>query len=485
MPNIKGPDGKVISFPEGTSDADIAAAFSQMGQAPAKSGFGSTALDFAKGIGEGVVNTISGADNFATKHLPAFMTTPIGQKPSAENSERATQYARDLATPTNTAQKIGKGVEQAAEFLAPTGLEKGAASLGGALLGKGGVTAGKYLGAALHSGAINKAQGGSFAGGAAAGAVGTGIGEGLQKIAPALAETALGVRAADRAYGRTPGQAILSETKGIRPGTIAGEASDKVSALTNEFEKDAAASTIPVPLQGARGVAKNAYGQAMARNNPSVIKEMENLNQQLSSRPGVTPSSGQSGWSGPYQKAPLAPTRVPIPPSVSATEAINLKRGIGDLQKSWNPATASDFSTGAIGKVYGELDRGIDAAVPSSKLLNERMSTLIPVADRAGAADLNAGVLQRVIGRAAKPTGALAGAGIGGAAGYKENGWEGAALGAGLGLFAPEFLTNPTTLMAEARAIHSPAAMKAIAAATGLGLQLNRKNKGDGKGSEE
>lgn len=30
MPNIKGPDGKVIAFPEGTSDADIASAFSSM-----------------------------------------------------------------------------------------------------------------------------------------------------------------------------------------------------------------------------------------------------------------------------------------------------------------------------------------------------------------------------------------------------------------------------------------------------------------------
>src|SRR5712664_3228125 len=132
MPNIKGPDGKVISFPEGTSDADIASAFAGVSApaAPSQHPYLDTAKDLAKGLGEGVVNTISGADSFATKHLPAWMTTPIGQKATPENSARATAYAKDLATPTNTAQKIGRGVEQAAEFLAPTGIEKGVAKFG-------------------------------------------------------------------------------------------------------------------------------------------------------------------------------------------------------------------------------------------------------------------------------------------------------------------------------------------------------------------
>ncbi len=84
--------------------------------------------------------------------------------------------------------------------------------------------------------------------------------------------------------------------------------------------------------------------------------------------------------------------------------------------------------------------------------------------------------MQRVIGRAAKPTGALVGAATGGGIGYKEGGLEGAGIGAGLGLFAPELLTSPKTLMMGARGMASPITQKALTPlATGAALQIPKK----------
>lgn len=472
MPNIKGPDGKVISFPEGTSDADIAAAFAP---APVAHPVMDAISDFGKGVLKGGIHTMSAADDFAAKHLPAFMTTPIGQTPNAENSARAVQAAKDMATPHNTAQSLGRGVEQAAEFLGPAGAEK-------ALLGGGGAVAKAGL-AALGSGIVNKVQGGSFAGGAAAGGIGSGIATGLSKIAAPIAEKAMGIRGVDRAFGRTPGQAILDETTGVRPGTIAGQAEGRIGELSNQLESDASASSNPVYLPPVRQIARDAYGTAVARNEESTIKEMNALNRQLGSRAGTQVSSPISpaqttGWGGLGQKptAMIPPTRVAIPPSVSAPEALALKRGVGDLATSWNPATTGEFTNGVIKNVYGELDRAIDAAVPSSAGLNSRISTLIPVAKRAGATDLNENLIARTVGRFGKPTGALLGAAAGASEGRREGGTPGAIAGGIAGLVAPEVLASPTTMMVGARMMNSPALGRyVIPAANGLGLNLLRK----------
>jgi hypothetical protein len=407
---------------------------------------GSTALDLLKGMGEGVINTLSGADKFATSHLPSFLTTPIGQRPSAENSARATAYAQDLATPVNTAQKIGKGVEQAGEFLIPGGAER-------ALMGKGAGLLKTAAVSGLGSGLVNKLQGGSFAGGAAVGAAGAGLGYGIKALAAPTAETALGVRAADRAYGRTPGQAILAETQGVNPGKIAEQAYSKVGSYTGELEQNAVNSTIPANLQPSRDVASALLKTAVKRNNPATIKEVGQIGSVLDARP----SSG------------------PIPQFVPADEALALRRGIDDLHGSWSPNAVRDFSDRAVGATRSSLNSELEQAVPGFRDLNTKISTLLPVANRAGAADLNAGILQRVIGKAARPTGALVGSIAGGTAGYKEDGIRGALLGGGLGLIAPEVMTSPTTLMIGARAMDSPALRRlAMPALQGLGLQLNR-----------
>ena len=66
MPNIKGPDGRVVSFPDGTSDADIAAAF--QGQAGPPS-----APPAAAHLGSSLGDTLSTIGN----HLAGIVTGPI------------------------------------------------------------------------------------------------------------------------------------------------------------------------------------------------------------------------------------------------------------------------------------------------------------------------------------------------------------------------------------------------------------------------
>ena len=147
---------------------------------------------------------------------------------------------RDLATPAEQHGLFLKVSTALAQFMIPGSLEDrvaaGAPGMLSPLL--------KLGSAALASGAVNKAQGGSFGGGAAAGAGGSLIGSGLRAIAPRLAESALGIRNTDRAFGKTPGQAILNETHGFRPETIAESGQSKLNDLIPQVESMADAAGI-------------------------------------------------------------------------------------------------------------------------------------------------------------------------------------------------------------------------------------------------
>jgi hypothetical protein len=446
MPNIKGPDGRVISFPEGTSDADIAAAFSQTGDTKSQHPYLDTAKDLAKGVGEGVVNTISGADDWATKHLPAFMTTPIGQKPSPENSARATQYAKDLATPTNTAQKIGKGVEQAAEFFIPGAAEE-------RLLGKAPALA-RAGGAALSSGVVNKVQGGDFKTGAAVGAAGSLIGAGLKAVAPKIAESAIGIRKTDRAYKAKDaiGRALLDETKGYTPTSVGESAQKALDKLNPELESTIAASPNTVSLAAPRKVVSDAVDTAVKRGARKSYSQLQPVAEHL--------DRDIFGTS--------------IKSDIPAVDALNLNRGLADdFVGSWNPETLKNVS-GTAAKAYHELGEGIKAAVPESRPLYSRISNLIPVENRASGAALNASTTQKLVHRIGAPTGALTGSIFGAKEGYEHGGIGGGIAGGIGGLVLPLLTTTPGGQLALARLLNSQGGAGMVKGASSLGLQLNR-----------
>jgi hypothetical protein len=230
VPIIQTPDGPV-NFPDSMKDADIESVL-QKQYAPKVAGAGPLGVpspvahpavsmgtsslagpaltlgDLSKGIVKGGLNTINGVSSLIHSIPGGIGETLVPQS--------GLTGAKMYAEPHGTAQKIGKGTEQAAEFMLPGLGEEGA----GLKLAEFAPTLGRMAAPiarigvqSLGSGLINKEQGGTFATGAAAGMAGAGIGEGLKAAAPSLTGLAQGV-------GRKTGKAILDETSGIFPNAV-------------------------------------------------------------------------------------------------------------------------------------------------------------------------------------------------------------------------------------------------------------------------
>jgi len=151
---------------------------------------------------------------------------------------------------------------------------------------------------------------------------------------------------------------------------------------------------------------------------------------------------------------------------------LDLKRGIGDLEGNWNPELRGKLK-GIVRKVYSELDNELDRTVPGADKLNQRISSLIPVKQRGESVERGADMSQRMMHRVAAHTGALAGAGFGGAAGYKEGGLPGAVMGGIAGLAVPEILSSPSSQMLIARMMKGGTPARIARAA---GSQLMERN---------
>lgn len=475
--NVQLPDGRVVAFPDTMSDDDVSSAIQKdlASNAPSQHPVMDAVKDFGKGVLKSGIGTISGLSHLLY--------------PEGEESPNSSVHQFDSMAQTHgTSQAIGKGVGNAAQFLIPGAAEEAGASMLAPTVGK---LAARMATGAVGSGVVNAAQGGGFIPGAVAGAAGPAIASGLKSIAPVIAEKALGVRGVDRALGRTPGDAILNDTTGLKPGVIASQANDASNSLTSGVEKELE-NAPEGSLVPSRNVASSFQDTAVARNSPESIKRTGAIVNQLTQKlgpdakplmepklgqviqpTGVLDSSGSPITRETTQKIGEQP--VTYPDTVPARTLLDLKRGIGELQGSWNPAVQNKLGDSATSAVYHSLDSQMDALAPGTKEANQRISSLIPVANRAGATDLNDGLIARTIGRFGKPTGALVGAGLGAEAGHKEGGTSGAIIGGLTGLVAPEILSNPTTLMGAARMMYSPATGKLIPAAAGLGLQLNSK----------
>lgn len=182
--------------------------------------------DVGKGLIKGALHTAATVGPYSL----------IGKTPS--QARPTFQPMADASVAHNTAQKIGRGVEQVGEFFLPGFGEEAVGAKLSTLaaehapeLVKAAPLAGRLATQTIGSGIINKAQGGSFGAGAAGGAIAGGIGEGLRALAPRIAESALNIRKLDRAYGRNPGRAILDETTGFSPGSVAESAQNRLNEL--------------------------------------------------------------------------------------------------------------------------------------------------------------------------------------------------------------------------------------------------------------
>ena len=399
------------------------------------------------GAAKGIENTLGGLGNLI---LRPFV--------SPQFAESQKSYLKSVATPKpDTFEPLGYGAEQAAEFMAPGGLEeRGALKLAelAPKLGRFALPAARVLTSGAGGAAINAAQGGSPVTGVEMGAGGALVGGALQSAAPAIAESGLRVRGNQRLFGRTPGEAILQDTKGVRPATIARSAQQKI----NQLEPQIAAMDAASVARGDRG------SLAPAREAVENIQAGHRLNRAMDTVQDIQPIADF------LNKDKL--TGQPLAEAQSAPGLRNMKRGLNtDYIGKWSleqPAAQK----GAARRAYGELNQELHYIVPESKDLDQRVSSLIPVVLQGKRIAAEAPTTQRALGRFAAHTGALTLGGIGGMQGYREGGVPGAIVGGLTGIVAPELVSSPEGQMMLARTLYRSGALRPI---VGAGAQFTQR----------
>ena len=163
-------------------------------------------------------------------------------------------------------------------------------------------------------------------------------------------------------------------------------------------------------------------------------------------------------------------TNEPIPAQVTPRELLDLKRGLSEEHLRWNPET-HDRALSIGRQAYGALDSELDRTVPEAAGLNQRISSLIPVAQRAESVSRNAPTLQRGLQRFGAHTGALTLGAAGAYEGRREGGLPGAIAGGLTGVLAPELIASPEGQIALARTLYKANGLRPL---VGGALQATR-----------
>lgn len=415
MPRIQAPDGKLIDFPDSMSDAAIEAAMGKLYPKPALNAWERLAAK---------VSNPSEPDS--------FWTSPHGLIRSglANVLNGMGAWARGNKA-AGAAQAIEGAATAASPAAIPLAIANPLSTIVGGMLGIGGQKAGTA--AAEKAGASPETQ--RLAGdvsGLVAGPVFSRLAGALAaKAAAPLAESALGIRGTTHAYGATPGRAILTETSGLRPGTVEASARARLGALNRDLETAAANTPNRPSLAPARNVLTTRANAAASANSAATPAELQPLIEQLTTpRPGFTGATNypagantpvtfnQSaspilGPNGRNLTGPITVTRGAAPSPVlsdqqQSLDYLRIKRQFNDdFVRNWNPATNTTGRLGAAREAYGALTREFNVNVPGAADLNQRIASLVPVAERARLSDLGATTTQKLLNRAARPTGGL------------------------------------------------------------------------------
>lgn len=377
--------------------------------------FGNAALNALQGLGSGLILQPAAA---IQKLITGKVSPPL---------------AAAAQPPPGMAGGAGYDVGQISQFFLPgEGEEALAAKLADLVPDVGKLSpalemAARAVPPAASMAAINKLQGGNPAIGALAGAGGEVLSEAAQKLAPKLAETALGVGGRERGFGKTPGKAIIEETTGLRPAKVEQSAEQSIDRIMKPLTEMYKAYQGKVSIDPALYIINAAKSQAYASNDEALLDSINKIEKRLTT--DLETGKPMKG--------------------VDAMRILSIKRGIGDMK--WNPNVDPNEILKIKRAVYHALDSELDRAVPEGSEMNQRVSSLLEVKRRAGIESRGAGVTQRALERFGRHTGALAVPITGGYIGEREGGVPGAAIGALLGAYAPELIASPAFQMAVAR----------------------------------
>lgn len=285
-----------------------------------------------------------------------------------------------------------------------------------------------------------------------------------------LAKSALGIPGRTEAYGADPGKAILEETRGIRPISVENSARQKLGELNSELESRAASSNKTGSLQPARDVIQGSMANGAAANSETTPSQLQPMLSQLQEvRPGFRgateyPMGAHTPVNITHAPSPImGPDGQPIMlPKVSygqqpspqvatqqpASNLLQMKRQFDqDFIKNWNPAASTKGQLGVARQGYRALGDELENAIPGAAQLNQRISSLIPVAQRARLTDLQAGPIEKTLDRATRPTGGLFPLLFGL--------HEGGPLGAAGVMAGQEMLGSPAARLIGARTLHA------------------------------
>lgn len=344
--------------------------------------------NFSIGALKGVGSTALGAAQLGSKALESGYNATIGKLTGKEafSGSGAAEQAKEAIAPEGTAQKVGFGAEQIAEFLTPLGAEEAAAKVasklpeGAGMLAKA-AKAGTNLASevadvglktALQTGGDTEKTGEAAIATAALGGVGKGLGLAKEAVGEGfggkLINSLIKPNKQQFSFGKNPGAAVAKEgivaksledlgTKISEKKVEAGQALDKIISAEKY-------QTPQIDLQEAFSPLEKAIAEAKKnpRTNSALISRLENVKADL-----LQHSVDEAGNA--IQGRNLA--------NLSLKDAINIKRDVGELTRFTGNPSDDKLANSALQNVYSSIRKQTEKVAPELKTANERWGNLL------------------------------------------------------------------------------------------------------------
>lgn len=405
---------------------------------------------FLTGIGKGGLQLAHGADVIARGAISKV-------SPKAAESllpEVGITAMQQLATPRSPTEFVGKQTGEALPQVAFPG--------GGGLLGAAARIAGTGALSAMQS---EQPSWGDFATGAIVGAGGEVIapvmnliGKAPQRVSEGAFESSIGIGPRNRVPNYEPGEIGAIGLKElpkdartpvqIRDASIArlGQlGQDKANMLAAATRQGKTGSTLPLHQILDQAIAKVPPMSEQRLADLEALRLKLGLEHPQPAVPGTPPQP--TGLVNAYGQ-PIMTTGTPGTPAVQPRTTLNpeelnqVKQQIHDEITKWGPTQQKDINT-VEKQLYGAVDRQLDQMAPGHDAVNQKLSGLTRIKERAMMTMGQGGFVQSAMHRGTVHTGAMAGTILGAE--------RGGAPGGIATYLAQEYLGRPETKMGLAR----------------------------------